>query len=211
MRKIQLLSFSSLFVFCTGCSWLSPSTRPTAPGRAAVNNTVETVTWRFDAPPVCPVWPGTGPSRPSEVTVRVERHEASVTQPESPQAPAVIDMGAGKVTIPASYAPGTGDPAPPTPAAKAVGYLVWLGGGLVVLGMLGVALRFLPWTAAVGAVVPIGLSVGVALAGLFLIAFSLWLSAAPMWLIGVCVGVVVLVAVLVATRDNWKKLFDKEN
>jgi len=87
-----------------------------------------------------------------------------------------------------------------------LGGLVWLGGAILALGVIGVALRFIPWTSAVGKVVPIGLSVAVALAGGVLIAYATVLSKAPWWATWASVAGVIVVGVLVAMRDNWMLL-----
>lgn len=140
-----------------------------------------------------------------------ETHEEShVVQPENPAAAGTVQSGpeGTTVTIPPSYKPAD-PPAPATPAEKALGGLVWLGAALVVLGVLGVGLRFLPWTAAVGAVVPIGVSVLVALSGGLLIAYATVLATAPWWVTGLCIAGVVAIGFLVAMRDNSKLLARK--
>ena len=141
------------------------------------------------------------PIEPGTITyIRVE-------QSENPAGPGTLVISPGKTeaTVEATYKPPDA-PKPPTPAAKALGGLVWMGGALVVLGLLGLALRFIPWTATVGKVVPIGLSIVVALSGGLLIALATVLSSTPWWVVGLCVLGVVVVGVIVAARDNWKLL-----
>ena len=130
-----------------------------------------------------------------------------VVQSESPAGPGTVVIGPAGVeaSVPASHKPPDA-PKPPTPTARALGGLVWLGGAILALGVVGVGLRFLPWTAAVGKIVPIGLSVGVALAGVVVIAVPVVLSKAPWWATWASVAGVIAVGALVAMRDNWKLL-----
>ena len=153
-------------------------------------------------------------SLPVEAETPAQRIEASgsvtyvrVVQSENPagQGTIVIEPERAEMSTPPTYQPPEA-PKAASPAQKALGGLVWFGGALVVLGVLGIALRFLPWTAAIGRVVPIGLSVVVGLAGVLLIALSTVLDSAPWWAIGLCVAGVVGVGIFVAMRDNWKLL-----
>ena len=130
-----------------------------------------------------------------------------VVQSESPAGPGTVVIGPAGVeaSVPASHKPPDA-PKPPTPTARALGGLVWLGGAILALGVVGVGLRFLPWTGAFGAMIPIGLSVAVGLAGALLIALATVLASAPWWVVGLCVGGVVVVGLAVAMRDNWKLL-----
>ena len=141
------------------------------------------------------------PMRPGTITY------IRVVQSENPAGPGtiVIEPSGTTATVPATYKPPDA-PKAPTPAQNALGGLVWLGGALIVLGGLGVALRFLPWTAAFGAVIPIGASVMVALGGGLLIAFATVLARSPWWVIWLGVAGVVVIGLIVAMRDNWKLL-----
>jgi hypothetical protein len=96
-------------------------------------------------------------------------------------------------------------PVPPTPAQKALGLMVLGGAILCLIGGAGMALRWLPWTAAWANVVPIGVSVIVFLLGVCGIAFGTFLSSAPWWAQGLCVAGAIALGYYVATRDNVKR------
>lgn len=217
--KPILLLAALLIVGCQG-----KTMAPTAPG--TITHRKDAQHWQFTAPqpaaPIVVTIPAPGQAAAPAVVVILpqaaavptaldETHEESqVVQPENPAAAGTVQSGpeGTTVTIPPSYKPAD-PPAPATPAEKALGGLVWLGAALVVLGVLGVGLRFLPWTAALGAVVPIGVSVLVALSGGLLIAYATVLATAPWWVTGLCIAGVVAIGFLVAMRDNWKLLARK--
>ena len=129
------------------------------------------------------------------ITERIE-----IVQPSNPASGASLTTADGtSASVPASYTPAA--PAGPTPTARALGGLVWLGAGLFIAGMLGLGLRmFVPW-------MPVGASVMVCGSGLFLIAYSQWLADAPWWLNGLCIAIVIAAGLAVAVRDNIVKLF----
>lgn len=152
------------------------------------------------------------PPGPDSATV-IENEEYLIEQPENPAGEASLERGKSRAVIPNSYPPPAA-PAAPTPTARALGGLVWLGGLLLVLGVLGTALRlaagplslFFPALAFLKAV-PLGLSVGVALSGVLLIAVATVLAASPWWVLLICVLAVVGISLMVAFWDNVKKLF----
>ena len=138
------------------------------------------------------------PMRPGTITY------IHVVQPDNPAERATIVVGEKVIaSVPPAYKPPLA-PLAPTPTANALGGLVWAGGALVVLGALGVGLRFIPWTAAFGRILPLGLSVTFGLVGVFLIAFTSMLSRMPWWVIWISGGVIVVVGLIFATGNNWK-------
>jgi len=146
--------------------------------------------------------------------VRTDTVKVTATSPENPAG--VTDMsvsakGDAKASAPASHKQLA--PAGPSQADKAVGALVWLGGILFVVGVIGVGLRLAsgltPWLMW-AAVIPIGLSVSVALGGLGLIVVMLWLDSAPTWQKGLIVLGAVAVGVVFAFGDNIRAFFAKK-
>ncbi len=137
--------------------------------------------------------------------------QTAVIQPENPAGAATLTVGDASAVSPATYKPPirTGAVGSGSPTDRALGGLVWVGGALVLLGLVGVGLRLLPWTAGFGAVVPIGLCVLLGLGGGLLIALATVLAAAPWWMVGLCIAGVVAVGLYMAMRDNLGKLAAK--
>ena len=91
--------------------------------------------------------------------------------------------------------------------------LLWVGIILNLAGLVGVGARVL-LDATIKDVFPIGLSVLCFGGGLFFILLAKLINIIPDWVLYALFGFGLLVLVgagLVATWDNWKKLFDKEN
>jgi hypothetical protein len=201
-----------LYLLLVGCQ--GQMVAPTAPG--AITHHRESERWRFALPtaPIVMRVPERGttlvvmlPQGVVPASFEQTHEESQLLQPQNPADVATLSSGTQgmTMTIPPSYKPAD-LPTSPTPAQKALGGLIWLGGALVVLGTLGVTLRFLPWTSTLGAVVPIGVSVLVALSGGLLIAYATVLATAPWWVTGVCIAGVVAIGFWVALRDNFKLL-----
>lgn len=216
----KLLLLGMLLPLISGCRGAAVLPEPTAPG--TITHQKDTQRWQFvPTAPVAmsvPLHAATDaralvlviPTTAQPVTVEQTSQQTRIVQPENPAAGATLAIGNEQTTatVPPAYKPAAPArlPGADTPTEKALGGLVWVGGGLILLGVAGMALRFLPWTAGLGAVVPIGISVLIALAGGLLVAFATVLAAAPWWVIGLCIAAVVLVGFLVAMRDNLLKL-----
>lgn len=131
-------------------------------------------------------------------TFSTHEQATSVTQPTNPASEATIATPALTASIPASRM----GPAPATPVDRAMGGMVYLGSTLLLLGVAGVTLRWLPFS--FGRVIPLGVSIMIALSGGLLIAYASILDQAPWWVIALAVGTVVATGVWFALRDNLK-------
>ncbi|MCC7350219.1 MAG: hypothetical protein IT446_06585 [Phycisphaerales bacterium] len=131
-------------------------------------------------------------------TFKLHEQASSLTQPTNPASEATIVTPALTASIPASR---TGPP-PSTPVDRAMGGMVYIGSALLLLGVAGVALRWLPFS--FGRVIPLGVSIMIALSGGLLIAYASLLDQAPWWVIALAVGAVVAIGGWFALRDNLK-------
>lgn len=179
----------------------APAAPPQAPGTIHFEKWMDT--WSFFRPP----YPT---SQPTPATVTTSREKTTVVQPENPKAAATVRQEDGQTvaTIPGAYEPPEppGLPPTPSPADEALGGLVWLGGILAAVGTALTALRFIPGAAGgIFALVPAGLSVGIAGAGALLLAFAETWAEMPTWQKIAAIVVVVGTAFAVAFRDNIKK------
>lgn len=130
-----------------------------------------------------------------------ERETIRVEQPQSPADRATLERradGGVKAGTPQSYKPAD----PPTPASKALGWLVWIGGVGVLLGGVLMVCRLSGWS--VLAAAPKGVGLGLVIGGGALVAVAVAFDSNPLWSVAAAAGGVV-VAVVVGFWDNIKQ------
>lgn len=182
MRQLSLLLCGLL---CAGC--LGRAARPMEPG---------TITHEKEGQDIVTT---ALPGGAMLVLVSAPNRESThVRQPQNPDGAARLSAGDMRAEIPAAATPA----GPPTPAARALGGLVWLGAIMIVIGAAGVGMRWFAW----GRVVPVGLSVAIGVVGGIIVLFATVLSATPWWVMALALGGAVTVALIVAARDNWQLL-----
>lgn len=193
---ILLLLVMAVAVMVLGCQPFTAQSN--APG--TITHQKDSRQWTFGVTPLVIDGQAAALVIPSSAKQVVE--QTRVVQPENASGGATMDASAKgtRASIPASYKLS----GPATPTQVALGGLVWLGAILVSVGAIGMGLRLSPWS--FGKIVPVGVSVLIAAAGGLLIAYATVLASAPWWLTALCIGAVITLGVVIAVRDNWKKL-----
>lgn len=187
-RAMPLLVSLVFLLSLTGCAW----PRPTGGGVAEVSHTlvdIRDAKVSYDAGSIVKSEGG---------SVSMNRREAKGTQPDTPAGPATAsldDKGGGKASVPQTEAA----PAPPSPTDKALGMAIYIGIGLIVLGV--VSLTAKKWLPAI----PFGLSVGMIATGIGVMLLATILDSVPWWAwitLGIAGGAV---AYFGGAFDNWRK------
>lgn len=136
---------------------------------------------------------------------RAQFETIKINQPENPASEATFTRKAdGTVS---SSVPPTYKPHNPSPASRALGWLVWLGGSACLLGCVLVVLRMSGWSFMAAA--PKGVGYGLVAGGSLLIAVAVAFDARPVLSVAAVIAGVA-VAVVVGYWDNLKQIVQRQ-